>query len=78
MAQVSMAKERLDIIFQDDERANGVIVGTGNVVVSWTAVRSAGREWYIVLHGGLQTADRSIFEKFGEIIQERLSLRKAA
>lgn len=73
-----MAKERLDIIFQDDERANGVIVGTGNVVVTWTAIKSAGREWYIVLHGGLQTTDRSIVEGFGSIIRERLSLRKAA
>ncbi|MEK8024167.1 MAG: hypothetical protein AAB229_10220 [Candidatus Hydrogenedentota bacterium] len=72
-----MSAENLEIYFQDEERASGVISSKGERV-PWTAVRSGGAAWFIVLHGHVDTEDASVLQSFLTAIRSSLQLKKAA
>lgn len=72
-----MDARNLEIFFQDEERASGVIV-TETDRVPWTAVKSGGAAWFIVLHDRVDIEEATILRSFLEAIQSKLDLKKAA
>lgn len=67
---------KINVAFQDEERAGGTIAGEGSIL-PWTAIKSPAASWYIVLHGAVER-DSSLARAFTRAIADRVALSKAA
>jgi hypothetical protein len=68
----------VEVFFQDEERASGVVIGVERERIPWTAVRGARDAWYVVLHGAIAPSAAFELKTVLASIQDQLRLARAA
>jgi len=68
----------MEVFFQDEERASGVVIGADQERIPWIAVRGLRDVWYVVLHGAISPSATFELKTILASIQDRLRLAKAA
>ena len=68
----------MEVFFQDEERASGVVAGTDLNRIPWTAIRGNRNAWYVVLHGAIEASAEFELKTVLSSIQSHLRLDKAA